>query len=70
MSFETIASFQNERHTYDVHKHETTYSPPHVGENAYYVVQDDDQQRGAFWDEDRAIEVAEDWAGPDAERLF
>ena len=70
MSHETIASFRNEYHTYDVHKHEKTYLPPHIGENAYYVVRDDGKQRGAFWDEDRAIEVAEEWAGHHAERLF
>jgi hypothetical protein len=41
MSHEVIASFKNEFYTYEVHKHDTTYSPPHVGENAYYVVRDD-----------------------------
>ena len=69
MSHETIAVFQNEYHTYEVHKHDITYLPPNVGENPFYVVRDDGKQHGAFWDEDRAIEDAEDWAGPDAERL-
>ena len=72
MPYTTIASFENESHTYEVHKQDIVLlQAPNAGENAYFVVRDDGQQHGAFWDdEDRAIEDAEDWAGPEAERLF
>lgn len=67
MSYSVIAKFENEYHTYEVHKHP---DPLGAGDDSFYVVRDDHEQHGAYHDEDRAIEVAEKWAGKDANRLF
>jgi len=70
MSYKVIARFENYNHTYDVHEHDKVYQAPHIGEIPYYVVREDGKQRGAFWDdENRAIEVAEEWAGNSGRRL-